>query len=75
MKVPNVKKLIQQVQASLKKSDSVLRESKLTLKNVQKDIEGAEKKHALEQKTIDNDIVKIVQDMDRATIQLVKDTE
>jgi len=75
MKIPNIKTLVSQVKASLKKSDTIISDSKQYLKKLPKSIENAEKTHVEEQKSIDGDITNIVQDMDNATVQYVKDTE
>lgn len=75
MKAPNIKKLIQQVQASITKSDKAIKESNPLIEKINKDLATAEKTHAQKQQSIDKDIVKIAQDMDKATVQYVKDTE
>ncbi|KKQ57269.1 MAG: hypothetical protein US74_C0006G0053 [Parcubacteria group bacterium GW2011_GWA2_38_13] len=75
MKAPNIKKLIQQVQASITKSDKMIKESKPLIEKMNKETAVAEKEHTQKQQSIDQDIIKITQDMDKATVQYVKDTE
>jgi len=67
--------LLSQTQAALRRSDQAIKNSQTTLDKLDGELKKIEDKNNKDQAVIDQEIVKIVQDMDEATVQFVKDTE
>jgi len=62
-------------QAAIKDADDAIANLNSTLAQAQTNVAQAEAENAATQAQLDDDIVKIVQDMDEAVVQFVKDTE
>lgn len=67
--------ILNQAQAALKRADDTISATQTNLDKLEEDLEAINKKNNKTQAAIDQEIVEIVQDMDEATIQFVKDTE
>lgn len=67
--------ILNQVQTALKRSDDAIKTGRANLAKLDEDLKIIDEKNNKAQHNIDQEIVKIVQDMDEATVQFVKDTE
>ncbi|PIP29127.1 hypothetical protein CO134_00835 [Candidatus Kuenenbacteria bacterium CG_4_9_14_3_um_filter_39_14] len=67
--------LLSQTQAALRHSDQAIKNSQTTLAKLDDELKKIEDKNNKAQAVIDQEIVNIIQDMDEATVQFVKDTE
>lgn len=70
-----IKNFLNKIRASLKNSDEVIASSKFLLKKLEKDRKKSEEEYEKAQAVVDEEIKKIVQEMDEVMVQFIADTE